>query len=116
MNQWSSQLFQEKLGNKVEYGISCGQPHSGIEDLVKLMADNQGYTVLDMQKIQEAVKASLGTEEEPFEGEVPIADVGKKIDQTINESRSSGQRVKFLIANYIHKSEEALIQFLDKFG
>jgi adenylate kinase family enzyme len=40
MNQWSSQLFQEKLGNKTEYGIACGQPNSGVDDLVKLMASN----------------------------------------------------------------------------
>jgi len=75
MNQWSSQLFQEKLGNKVEYGVACGQPNSGIVDLVKLMVENQGYTVLDMAKCQEQLKASMGTEEEPFEGEVPVANV-----------------------------------------
>jgi len=81
MNQWSSQLFQEKLGNKVEYGLACGQPNSGIDELVKLMCDNQGYKILDMQKISESVKATLGSEEEPFEGEVPVAEVEKNLEK-----------------------------------
>jgi len=37
-----------------------------------------------MAKVAETVKASLGTEEEPFEGDVPMADVEKNIVATIN--------------------------------
>jgi hypothetical protein len=35
--------------------------------------------ILDMKAIADGVKATLGSEEEPFEGEVPIGDVEKAI-------------------------------------
>lgn len=34
-----------------------------------------GYEVIDMVELTDAVKKSLGDEENPFEGEVPIAKV-----------------------------------------
>ena len=39
-----------------------------------------------MKKIAEDVKASLGTEEEPFEGEVPVADIEKAVCEKIKTS------------------------------
>jgi len=40
--------------------------------------------VIDMKAITEAERAALGTEEEAFEGEVPIANVEKKVAALIN--------------------------------
>jgi dephospho-CoA kinase len=58
---------------------------SGKSVVAKILQDTQGYTCVDMGKIAEQVKATMGTEEEPFEGEVPIGDVEKAVVSTIEK-------------------------------
>jgi len=116
MNEWSFQLFNEKLGNKVEFGVIVGESMSGKSETAKCLATNQGYEIIDMGKCTEAVKATLGTEEEPFEGEVPIADVEKQICQTIETSKSSGKKCKFVFDGYTHKEDAAFMTFIEQFG
>jgi len=48
-----------------------------------MLGKTQGYTVLDMKALTEKVKSKLGTEEEPFDGEVPIGEVEKDIVATV---------------------------------
>jgi hypothetical protein len=48
------------------------------------MAEALGFKVIDMKAIAAKVKGTLGTEEEPFEGEVPIKEVEKAIATLIN--------------------------------
>jgi len=45
---------------------------SGKTEVAKIMANKLGYHVVDMRAIEGTVKAKMGSEEEPFEGEVPI--------------------------------------------
>jgi len=116
MNEWSFQIFNEKLGNKIEYGLLSGKPFSGKSTVAKLLADTQGYTVVDMEKISEAARARLGTEDEPFEGDVPIAEVEADVAALINAGQSSGKRVKFVFDGYLHTSEEAFLKFIEQFG
>jgi adenylate kinase family enzyme len=75
MSEWDFNVFNEKLGNKTDFGIIVGRPLSGKSTLAQYMAKNLGYKVVDMKAITEKVKGMLGTEDEPFEGEVPIAKV-----------------------------------------
>ena len=77
MSEWSFQLFNEKLGNKCEYGVLIGKSLTGKSLVANFLAKNQGYTIIDMGKITETVRGALGSEEEPFEGDVPIAEVEK---------------------------------------
>ena len=116
MNEWSFQIFDEKLGNKVEYGMLVGKSMSGKSQTASLLAQGQGYTVIDMNKISEQVKAKLGTEEEPFEGDVPMPEVEKQITQTIAEVRANSQRAKFVFDGYSHPNEEDMLKFIDQFG
>lgn len=53
------------------------------------MASKLGYTVIDMKAIAEKVKGKLGTEDEPFEGEVPIAAVEKEIEAMIKTTKEA---------------------------
>ena len=73
MNAWDYTVFNEKLGNKTDYGIVMGRAHAGKTTLAKYMVESLDFTLVDMKAIREDVKKSLGTEEEPFEGDVPIA-------------------------------------------
>jgi hypothetical protein len=43
------------------------------------MSNNLGFTVLDSKAMSDQVKGRLGTEEEPFEGEVPLSEIEKEI-------------------------------------
>jgi len=69
-----------------------------------------------MGKITDACKAKMGTEEEPFEGEVPMAEVEKSIVATIDEAKGSGQRAKFVFDGYTHKTEQEFFAFTEQFG
>ena len=116
MSEWSFQLFNEKLGNKVEFGVLVGKSLSGKSEAAKCLATNQGYKIIDMNAVSAACKAKMGTEEEPFEGEVPIAQVEKQICANIEAARASGDRCKFVFDSYTHSNEEQFINFVDQFG
>ncbi len=67
-----------------------------------------------MKLISEKVKSKLGTEEEPFEGEVPVKEVEKEIKKLIDEGSKS--KVKFIFDGYSHKSHKEFIEFTKQFG
>lgn len=71
MCRWDWDVFNEKLGNTVEYGVVVGNWYTGKTTVTKMMADNFGYEVVDMKAIAAQIKSTMGTEDEPFEGEVP---------------------------------------------
>ena len=116
MSEWSFQIFNEKLGNKIEFGVLVGKSLTGKSLVASILAKNQGYTVIDMGKITETVRGALGSEEEPFEGDVPIAEVEKQIVADINAAQNSGQRCKFVFDGYTHETEAAFLAFIEQFG
>ena len=67
------------------------------------MAEALGFKVIDMKAIAAKVKGTLGTEEEPFEGEVPIKEVEKAIATLINQNKATSQRVKYVFDGFTHK-------------
>ena len=73
MNCWDYAVFQEKLGNKVEYGVLLGQSFAGKTTLATVMKESMNFQVIDMKAITEQVRDSLKTEDgDPFEGDVPM--------------------------------------------
>lgn len=90
MNEWSYQLFEEKLGNKTNFGVLLGKKLSGKSTVAKMMSDKLGYTTIDMTVIADGCRKRLGDDENPFEGEVPIAEVEKDIVKLINDAQKSG--------------------------
>jgi adenylate kinase family enzyme len=113
MNEWSKQLFEEKLGNKVEYGVIVGKSLSGKTTIANKLSSMLGSTILDMKKITDKVRTQLGTDDEPFEGEVPIAKVEEYIAKTI---QAAGPGSKFLFDSYTHPTDEGFLAFISKFG
>ena len=114
MSEWSMQLFEEKLGNKVEFSVIVGKSNSGKTTVAKQLSSMFASTILDMKVIADKCKAKMGTEEEPFEGEVPIAKVEEEITSMIEGSKGTG--AKFLFDNYTHATDEDFIKFTSKFG
>lgn len=71
MKNWDLRTFQEHLGQKVDFGIVIGRPYSGKSTISKYVASLSKGHVFLMSDVAEEVKKTLGTEDEPFEGEVP---------------------------------------------
>jgi adenylate kinase family enzyme len=111
MSEWSKQLFDEKLGNKVEYGIIVGKSLSGKTTIAKKMSSLFGSHILDMKVVADKCKAKMGSEEEPFEGEVPIAKIEEEITNIINSTKG-----KYIFDSYTHATDDAFIKFVSKFG
>ena len=110
MNEWDFNVFNEKLGNKTEYGVIVGRTLAGKTTLSQYMGKSLGYTVIDMKVITEQCKAKLGTEDEPFEGEVPIANVEKEISDMIKKSASTS---KFIFDGFTHATPGDFVKFID---
>ena len=70
--------FQEQLGNRTEWGLVSGRTLSGKSTVAKMFADLTRGKILNMSLIAEECKKKLSTEDEPFEGEVPLEEVEKE--------------------------------------
>lgn len=81
------------------------------------MANQFGFHIIDMKSIQDRIRQSLSTEDEPYEGEINIKDVEKEIVQFINKTKAESEgRTKFIFDSYVHQSCDAVIEFLEKLG
>jgi hypothetical protein len=78
MKHWNSMEFQEQLGNRTEWGLVSGRTLSGKSTVAKMFADLTRGKILNMSLIAEECKKKLSTEDEPFEGEVPLEEVEKE--------------------------------------
>jgi len=75
MKEWDTNTFASILGNKVDWLLVTGREYSGRGMVVAELASMIRSKVVDMNKIAEETKKKMGTEEEPFEGDVPMAKV-----------------------------------------
>lgn len=86
MKNWDLRTFQEHLGQKVDFGVVIGRTYSGKSTIAKYVASLSKGHVLMMSDVAEEVKKTLGTEEEPFEGDVPTAEIEKAILAKVHEN------------------------------
>ena len=114
MNCWDFSVFQEKLGNKTEYGVMLGQSFSGKTTLASLMKTHMDFEVIDMKAITEVVRDGMKNEDgEPFEGEVPIGSVEAEVVKLIKTHQAASVKKKFLFDNFTHKEPADFIKFID---
>lgn len=104
-------MFNEKLGNKTDYGVIMGRTLAGKSTLAKYMAEKLDYTLIDMKAIKEEVKKSMGTEEEPFEGEVPLDKVEQATCAIVSKAKG-----KLIFDGLIQTEGESQVKFLENFG
>lgn len=116
MDCWDFDLFNEKMGNMIEYGIVVGRSLSGKSEVCAQLAANYGFELIDMKAITEKIKIKLTPEDGEFEGEVPLADVEKDVVATINASRGAQKRVKFLFDGYAQPDVDSFLEFISQFG
>lgn len=86
MKKWDMRAFNEHLGQKVDFGVVIGRPFAGKSTIAKYVASLSNGHVFLMSDLSEDVRKTLGNEEEPFEGEVPIAEIEKAILAKVHEN------------------------------
>ena len=71
--------------------------------------------VIDMNKIAEETRKKMGTEEEPFEGDVPMAKVQEAVLDMIESDRLNNNKFVYLFDSFTHKSPSEFINFAHKY-
>lgn len=113
MSEWSYKSYEEKMDGKIQFGFMVGKSLVGKSTVAKFMAETLGYRIIDMKAETDKLKEAKGSEEAPFEGEIPVEEVEQAILDKIKASKSNS---KFLIDDYIQKSEDEFLAFVDKIG
>jgi len=114
MRSWDDATFNEHLGSRTNWGLVMGGPLSGKSLVAKIISDNTKGKVIDMIKMAELIKPRLDTEEGPFEGRVPDAEVEKDVLAMINADASSGEKFFYFFDGRYHQTIEAQAEFLLK--
>lgn len=89
MNEWDASTFAEHLGKKVNWGMFTGRSLSGKSTIANALVDIIQGKVINMANIAESLKAKMGTEDEPFEGDVPIEKVEEAILELVSKDRAA---------------------------
>lgn len=117
LKQWDAREFEEQLGNRTEWGIITGRTYSGKSTVATMLAQLNRGKILNMTQIAEECKKRLGTEDEPFEGEVPLSEVEKDTIAIVNKDKACSQQFTYIFDGYLHKTADAFVNwFSSEFG
>lgn len=112
MKEWDNLTFEEHMGNRTYWGLLVGNKLQGVagvkEELVKML----GLKCINMSAVEEDLKKSMGTEDEPFEGEVPLAKVEQAICDMVCEDKAAGSKCTYLFDTWLHKSCADFLNFV----
>ena len=100
------------MGNNTEWAIVLGQSLSGKSLVASILAENSNGKVIDAAKIAEVVRPRLDTEEGPFEGRVPDAEVEKEILNIVSTDKNNGNKFFYIFDGQYHESVDANANFL----
>jgi len=89
MNEWDANTFEDHLGNKVAYGLLTGRSYSGKRTVAGELLNTIKSKIINMDQIAAELKKSMGSEEEPFEGEVSVDKVEAAIVKHIANDRAN---------------------------
>lgn len=112
MCEWDFSAFEAALGKKVSWGIVSGREYSGKAELARSLASIIKGKVISMKVIAEDLKKKLGTEEEPFEGEVPATKIEEAILEVVSNDRAANQSFTYIFDDWTHKSATDFINAL----
>lgn len=104
MNEWDASTFAEHLGKKIYWGLFTGRSFSGKKTVAAELAKIINGKIINMAQIAEKLKSTMGSEDEPFEGEVPISKVEEAILEIISQDRSENKKFTYLFDSWLHKS------------
>lgn len=94
---WSYESFEEFFKPKVDYVVVYGRPLSGKTTVCNLLSKHLGFKWIDYKVYEELARKKLGTDEEPFEGDVPLDNITEEILNLILTETNSGKRFTYAI-------------------
>jgi hypothetical protein len=65
-----------------------------------------GGKVVSLSAVQDQVKKSMGTEEEPYEGEVSKDKVYEAVLKLISNDRSTNKKFTYIFDGYSHSAKD----------
>ena len=96
MQQWEESAFNKFLGNEISYAVVAGGPFSGKTTISNSLSNLVSGKVINFETLTLQVKKSMGTEEEPFEGEVPKEKVYDAILKQIGNDRQKNLKYTYI--------------------
>lgn len=85
---------------------------SGKSLVANVLSENSNGKVIDAAKIAESIRPRLDTEEGPFEGRVPEAEVEKDILKMVSTDKDNGNKFFYIFDGQYHESVDANANFL----
>lgn len=113
MREWDASKFEAALGRKVNWGVVYGREHSGKAELAKALAGLIKGKIINMGKIAEDLKKKLGTEDEPFEGDVPTSKIEEAILETVAQDRAANRNFTYIFEDWAHKNATEFINAIN---
>lgn len=106
MKNWDESSFNKLLGNDVNYGVILGRPLAGKTLVSNHVSQLVGGKIISLTGIAESVKKTLGTEEEPFEGEVPSVKVFEAVLDLIHADRAINKKFTYIFDGFPYSKAE----------
>lgn len=111
MKSWDPNTFLDFLGQKVNWALVTGREYSGRAMVAAELGNMMRGKVIDMSKVSEDCRKKMGTEDEPFEGEVPIKKVEEAVYEMIESDRIRNEKFVYVFDGFLHKSPQDFVQF-----
>ena len=112
MRCWDESMFNEHLGQKTEWAIVLGQSLSGKSLVAKVVSDAAKGKIIDLAKIAEDIRPRLETEDGPFEGKIPDAEVEKDVLAIVKADKDNGDKFFYIVDGQHHDTVAAAATFL----
>ena len=107
MTSWDANSFEDALGKKVQWGIVHGKQFSGAKEAAQQLVSIVKGKVINMKAMSEDVRKKLGTEEEPFEGDVPIEKVEECILELVSKDKGNNDKFCYIFDSCEHKDADS---------
>lgn len=92
MREWDNEQFKSILGQNIEWCFVIGRTLGGKTELCKqLMPLVCNGKTISMEKIASEIKKTLGSEDEPFDGEVPNNLVEEQVLEMVASDKQKGE-------------------------
>lgn len=107
MAKWDLETFNAHLGNKITWGFITARAYANKSAVADEMASMTLSKVINMNAVSEGVRKRLSTEEEPFEGDVPMAEVEADICAMIK----GDAKCAYLFDGFNHKTPKEFLEW-----
>lgn len=117
LHKWDEEQFKESLGARTDWILIRGQEYSGTTLVATITAAQSGAKVINWNAVADAIRPRLETEDGPFEGRVPDAEVEKDVKAVMAADKAAGDCCTYVFENFYHESVEAGLAWLcENFG